>query len=468
LNDYQAFLERKMQFGENSGFTPKWIPDFLFDFQASLLDWGIRKGRFAAFEDCGLGKTPQELVWAENIVRKTNGRVLILTPLAVAHQHVTEAEKFGIEVYRSRDGKFPQTAKIIVTNYEQLHHFNPNDFVAIGCDESSILKNFDGATKSAVTEFARKLPYRSLWTATAAPNDYIELGTSSEALGELGYTDMLQRFFKNDQNTVKPMSYRHKGQNVAALNDGAKWRFKGHAETPFWRWVASWARALRRPSDLDSRFDDSTFILPKVTERQHMIKVNASAPDMLFPLPAVGLKEQRDERRRTIEQRCELAAELCNKHPGASVAWCHLNPEGDLLAKLIKNCVQVSGSDSDDEKEEKLLAFVNGQVENLVTKQTICGWGLNWQHCHHTVTFPSHSYERYYQAVRRFWRFGQTHPVTVDIVTSEGELNVLKNLQRKTKAADRMFSALVAEMNQAVNIDKNTTYKMKEKLPNWL
>src|ERR1039458_6907503 len=246
LNDYSGFLDRKAQLGGQCGFDPVWMPGFLFDFQSHLLDWNLRKGRSGTFADCGMGKTPIQLVWAENIVRKFNQSVLIITPLAVSYQTVREGEKFGIECHRSHDGTLKPGAGITVTNYEQLHHFNPQDFVGVVLDESSILKSFDGKRRSEITEFMRTRPYRLLCTATAAPNDYIELGTSSEALGELGHLDMLNRFFKNDQNTIQPMRRHIIGKN---FRDPApmveKWRFKGHAEIPFWRWVCSWARAIR-------------------------------------------------------------------------------------------------------------------------------------------------------------------------------------------------------------------------------
>lgn len=464
MNAYAEFLEAKAQLGSFDGFDPIWMPEFLFDFQKLLVDWAVRKGRCAIFADCGLGKTPMQLVWAENVVRKTNGRVLILTPLAVSSQTLAEAAKFGIEAHRSKIGELHNG--INVTNYERLGYFNPSDFVGVVADESSILKNFDGATRGAVTEFMRRLPYRLLTTATAAPNDYIELGTSSEALGELGHTDMLGRFFKNDQNTIKPMTYRHHGQNFAALDERAKWRFKGHAETPFWRWVASWARALRRPSDLGC--EDGRFILPPLTEQDHLVTAEKLAPGMLFSMPAVGLQEQREERRRTIEERCMKIAALVNDTKRPALVWCHLNDEGNRLAELIPDSVQVSGADSDDAKEERLLAFARGEIRVLVTKPKIGAWGLNFQHCSHVTFFPSHSFEQYYQGVRRCWRFGQTRPVVVDVVTTEGEREVLANLQRKATAADRMFSALVGEMNRATSIKNVIAFTKKVEVPPWL
>lgn len=462
MNDYLAFLEEKMQAGALSGFEPVFMPSFLFDWQAVLTEWAVRKGRAALFEDCGLGKTPQGLVWAENVVRYTNGTVLLLTPLAVAAQIIAEAEKFGIEAHRSLRGElYPG---INVTNYERLHLFSPHDFAGVLCDESSILKAFDGTTRKQITEFMRQVPYRLLETATAAPNDYIELGTSSEALGELGYTDMLTRFFKSQTGSIAASNFR-RGEIGEGRSTEAKWRFKGHAEEPFWRWVCSWARAIRRPSDLG--FDDGAFMLPDLIEREHVIESTRAADGMLFNLPAVDLREQREERRRTIRERCERVATLVDTRQPALV-WCHLNEEGNLLERLIPDAVQVSGKDSDEAKEEKLIAFARGETRVLVTKPTIGAWGLNFQRCAHVTFFPSHSFEQYYQGVRRCWRFGQTRAVTVDIVTTEGERGVMANLQRKARAADRMFSSLVAAMNSAITIDRAQHFTKREELPAWL
>lgn len=461
--NYASFLADKYNSGAFSGFSPSTIPPQLFDFQRSLTDWSVRKGKAAIFADCGLGKTPMQLTWADNVVRKENRPVLILTPLAVSAQTVREGEKFQIECKQSRTGKLSKG--IVVTNYEQLHQFNPNDFIGCVCDESSILKSFDGTRRAEITEFMRKMPYRLLCTATAAPNDYIELGTSSEALGELGYVDMLQRFFKNDQNTVKPMVYRNKGQNFKATYEAAKWRFKGHAEIPFWRWLCSWARAIRKPSDLG--FPDGDFILPPLIETEHLVKAETLAPGMLFPLPALGLKEQREERRRTLKERCEKLAELADTKK-QSLVWCHLNDEGDLLAELVEDSVQISGSDSDEAKEEAFLAFADGKISKLITKPKIGAWGLNFQRCAHVLSFPSHSFEQYYQGVRRCWRFGQKQIVRFDLVFTEGERDVLKNLQRKAKACERMFANLIGEMNNALQLNRDVKYETPTEVPAWL
>lgn len=457
-SDYTAFLHQKTQIENNHGFNPVFMPDFLFDFQRSLVEWSLRKGRGALLCDCGLGKGPMTLVWADNVVRKTNGNVLIATPLAVSHQFETEGTKFGIECRRSGDGK--PKGKITVTNYERLHLFNPDDYVGFAGDESGCLKDSKSVRKGIVGEFVRTLPYRLLASATAAPNDFIELGNHSEVLGELGFLDMLSMYFKNDSNTCDT------GRKYAAFGGKApQWRFKKHAQEPFWRWVSSWARAVRKPSDLG--FDDGKFTLPPLIEQQHVVDYRYVHPGEMFPRPAVGLKEQREELRATLTQRCEKMAELMTDHD-RSVGWCHLNPEGDLLEKLVPDCVQVSGSDSDDEKEEKIKAFLEGQVKRMVTKPSIAGWGLNLQFCNHTAYFPSHSFEAYYQGIRRFWRFGQERSVTVDIVTTTGGKKVLDNLQRKADAADRMFDNLILHMNDSLKVDPFRYFEKKEKVPSWL
>lgn len=453
--NYTQFLELKQQRGVDCGFEPVWVPDFLFDFQKSLTEWAIKKGRGALFEDCGLGKTPQQLVWAENVARKTNKPILILAPLAVSAQTTREADKFGIECYRSMDGKIK--SRIVITNYEKLCHFNYNDFSGVVCDESSILKSFDGARKTEITEFMRRVPYRLLCTATAAPNDYIELGTSSEAIGYLGFMDMLNRFFKNDNNNsgLRRM-----------FGETPKWRLKGHAETPFWRWVTSWARACRQPSDLG--FDNAKFKLPPLNEVENLVNAETLPDGCFLPMHAATLPEQREEKRRTIKERCERVSEIISKNGKQTVVWCQLNDEGDFLEEIIPDSVQISGSDNDDKKEKVFLDFANGSIKTLITKPKIGAWGMNWQNCCHVVYFPSHSYEQYYQAVRRCWRFGQKSPVTVDIVLTEGERKIMRNLQRKNIAAMKMFDNLVLEMNHSIKIQKVNDFIEREKIPSWL
>lgn len=452
---YAEYLKRRAQLDGNAGFDPVWMPDFLFGFQRMLTEWAVRKGRAALFEDCGLGKSPQELVWAQNVHQRTGKPVLIITPLAVTFQMEAEAAKFGIEAVISRSGKV--TAPLTVTNYDRLHLFDAGDYAGVVCDESSAIKAFDGVRRTLVTEFLRKMPYRLLATATAAPNDYIELGTSSEALGYLGHMDMLSRFFTNKENTAKSRGGRWRDQQG--------WRFKGHAEEPFWRWVSSWARAMRKPSDLG--FEDDGFVLPPLEYRQHVVKASVPADNgTLFEVPAAGLHEERAELKRTITERCEKAAELlADASPG--IAWCHLNAEGDLLTRMIDGAVQVAGSEDPDAKEEKLAAFSRGEIRALVTKPALAAWGLNWQHCHRMAYFPSYSYEQHYQAVRRCWRFGQEHPVTVDVITAPGGARALEGLERKAEQADRMFGSLVACMRDALAIRRTETYDREVEVPSW-
>lgn len=451
--DYHDFLADKEHADRYEGSEPTFVPSFLFGFQKELVDWSVRKGRAGIFADCGLGKTPMQLVWAQNVYEATGKPVLILTPLAVAYQTQQEAEKFNIEVAVSRDGSIP--APITVTNYERLHYFESSHFSGVVCDESSAIKAFDGQRRADVTDFVRKMQYRLLATATAAPNDFIELGTSSEALGYLGYMDMLNRFFTNDNRTSAQRGWGKQSQ----------WRFKGHAETPFWRWVSSWSRALRRPSDLG--YDNDGFRLPELKENHHVIEARIRQEGQLFDLPAFGMAEERQEMRRTIEERCETAADLlANNKTG--IAWCNLNDEGELLTRLIPGAEQVKGSDSVEKKEETLAAFSRGEIPKLVTKPVIGAWGLNWQHCNRMTFFPTHSYEQYYQAVRRCWRFGQKKAVTVDVITTEGGLNALKSLERKAAQADRMFSELVLHMREGLDIKRTVDYDKEVEVPSWL
>lgn len=450
--DYRTFLDRKSQIGGDHGFAPTFMPSFLFDFQAHLVDWAVRKGRSALFADCGMGKSPMQLVWAQNVVERENSPVLVLAPLSVSQQTVEEAGKFGIEAVRNMDGR-PAGARIAVTNYEKLHLFDPADYAGVVCDESSIIKNFDGTRKEYITTFMRKTKHRLLCTATAAPNDYIELGTSSEALGYLGYMDMLSMFFRNDKDSLHPAFI------------GSEWRLKGHAARDFWRWVASWARACRKPSDLG--FADGKFILPELVETEHL--VDSPVPfGELFHVPSRTLGEQRDDTRATVRQRCERAASLLDGAGEAGIHWCHLNAEADLLEQMIPGAVQVSGADPDDRKEEVFSAFRRGEVMRLITKPKIAAFGMNWQHCRRMTYFPTHSFEQYYQAVRRCWRFGQTHPVRVDAIATHGQAGVLGNLRAKSRACEDMFAELVAEMNNAISLDRMKSFPLQEQVPAWL
>ena len=460
---YAEFIQSKTHEGADHGFATTDLPAYLFDFQRDLVAWALRKGRAALFEDCGMGKTPQLLTWADQVAHHTDRPVLVLTPLAVAAQTIREGEKFGVAAARSRDGEI--TERVVVTNYERLHLFRPHDFAGVVCDESSILKSFDGATKAAVTEFMRTVQYRLLATATAAPNDWTELGTSSEALGDLGHMDMLSRFFINKEKKVSSRGgrvMRWEMSDRIGMDRPNEWRLKGHAAEPFWRWVSSWARAMRRPSDYG--FADDGFVLPDLIERTHVIDPRQAHPDHLFETPAIGLAEERQETRRTLTERCEGATAILADADRA-VAWCHLNDESAMLTRLIDDAVEVAGSDSDEAKEEKLTAFSRGEIRVLVTKPVIGAWGLNWQHAHRMTYFPSHSYEQYYQAVRRMWRFGQTRPVLVDAITTPGGQRVLRNLHRKAERADQMFARLIEHMNDALRLDDSVNEYEMEKPP---
>jgi len=451
LSDYRSFIEAKSQMSAGDGFDPLFMPPCLKDFQENLVDWSIRTGRSAMFADCGMGKTLMQLVWAENVARKTNKPVLILAPLSVSIQTVEEAEKFHIECVRSMDGKV-NAPHAYVTNYERLHYFDWSEFGGVVCDESSIIKNFDGAKKGQITDFMKKVRYRLLCTATAAPNDYIELGTSAEALGYLGYMDMLSTFFKNDEDSLHPAFI------------GSKWRFKRHAEQKFWRWMASWARACRKPSDLG--FEDGEFVLPELRTVEHTIR-SPNADGFLFDMPAVSLAEQRDDTRSTLRARCERAASLLSDGK-SGIAWCHLNDESKLIAKLISGAVEISGADDDDRKEEVFKAFRHGQIQTLVTKPKIAAFGMNWQHCAHVTYFPDHSYEKFYQAVRRCWRFGQKKPVIVESIGTSSQSGVFGNLRRKSEACDVMFAQLVSHMRNALSLNRMNEIGDREEMPSWL
>lgn len=438
---YLDFLEKKRHSIGDFGFKPNYIPEIAFDFQKAIIEKSIMKGRIAVFADTGLGKTLIQLSIAKNIIQHTNKKVLILTPLAVAFQFILEAEKLGIDdIEYSKNGV--HTKKIVVCNYERLHYFNEKDFVGVILDESSILKNFDGAIKNKITSFIKKVPYRFLSTATPSPNDYIELGTSSEALGYLGYTDMLTRFFKNNKGSIE------------VRNAGSEYYIKPHAEKDFWQWVSQWAISIRKPSDLG--FSDEKYKLPKLIETQHQVRNESplaiNGQTSLFNFPAVNFFEIKAETRNTLEQRCEKAVELANAHE-TSVYWVNLNDEAKMINQLDK-CVEVKGNMDIDKKEEILLAFSKGEIKKLITKTSITAFGLNWQHCNHTTYFPTYSYEQYYQAIRRFWRFGQKNDVYVDLVLSDGQTRIMESLQIKKEKANDMFTKLSENVNSIYEIQK--------------
>jgi hypothetical protein len=434
---YQDFLRRKTHSIGNFGFEPVWMPESAFDFQEHIIAKAVRKGRIGMFADTGLGKTVLQLSIAENIIRYTNKRVLILTPLAVAFQFINEAERIGIsDIAHSKDGAL--TAKIIVCNYERLHLLNPDDFGCVMLDESSILKNFAGKTRDQIVAFIKRVPYRFLSTATPSPNDFIELGNSSEALGYMGYMDMLTKFFKSNQGSVDSNN----------RNIGEKFYLKPHAERDFFAWVNQWSVMVKKPSDLG--FKDEGYDLPSLHVNRHMVNNSKTwcieGQDSLFAMPAKTMTEVREEQKLTVTERCEQAVQLAAGK--TSVYWCNLNDESELLASLDKDAVEIIGGMSIDRKEDILVAFARGEIKRLITKAKMTSMGLNWQHCNHTVFFPTWSYEQYYQAIRRFWRFGQKSEVVCDMVISEGQERVLEALEQKTEKAIQLYGNLVAAANQ--------------------
>jgi superfamily II DNA or RNA helicase len=433
--NYKEFINNKKHSIGDFGFESNYIPKIAFDFQKEIISKAVKKGRIGIFADTGLGKTLIQLAIAQNVVNHTKGKVLILTPLAVAFQFIIEAKKIGItNIEYSKDGNY--TKNIVICNYERLHYFNSKDFKGVILDESSILKNFEGKIKNQITSFIKKLPYRFLSTATPSPNDFIELGTSSEALGYMGYIDMLGKFFKNNNNSIDP---KHAGE---------KWYLKPHAEKDFFRWVNQWSIMIKMPSDLG--FKNDGYILPKLNITKHTVKNNSTisidGQIQMFNIIAKNFHEIRHEQRQTINERCKKAVELAKGK--TSVYWVNLNDESSLINKLDSEAIEIKGSMSIDKKEQILLDFANGKIKRIITKAKMTGMGLNWQHCNHSVFFPTYSYEQYYQAIRRFWRFGQKNEVTIDLVISDGQTRVLKSLETKTKKAIKLYENLTKNVNQ--------------------
>ena len=440
---YQEFIQSKRHLLGEFGFEPNYFPNIAFDFQNHIIEKAIKKGRMAIFADTGLGKTLIQLAIAKNIIQHTNKKVLILTPLAVAFQFILEADKLGIDdIEYSKDGKY--TKKIVICNYERLHYFNSQDFEGVILDESSILKNFDGKIKNQVNSFVKKIPYRYLSTATPSPNDFIELGTSSEALGYMGYMDMLTKFFKNNQNSVDSNN----------RNIGEKFYLKPHGEKDFFAWVNQWAIMVKMPSDLG--FSNDRYNLPNLVVNKHKVQnqslITIDGQVQMFTPIAKSMTEVRHEQKQTELKRCEKAVELSNGK--LSVYWCNTNNESALLKSMDKEAIEIIGSQSIEKKEEILLAFANGEIKRLITKAKMTGMGLNWQHCNHSVFFPTWSYEQYYQAIRRFWRFGQKNDVTIDMVISDGQTRVIEALEQKTEKAIQLHKSLTENVN---NSFKNIT-----------
>jgi hypothetical protein len=428
--EYAHYLNRKKLIDKPTGL--KTIPplnDKLFPFQRDIVSWALRRGRSAVFAGTGLGKSLMELSWAHAIHTEAGGDVLIITPLAVAAQMAKEGEKFGITI-RKCISQSEVTPGITVTNYEKLHNFDLSKFIGVVLDESSILKSYDGKTRTQLIEDCQAVPFRLAATATPAPNDFMELGNHAEFLGVMSYVEMLAMFFVHDGG------------------DTQKWRLKGHAESEFWKWMCSWAVMLRKPSDLG--YENGGFDLPPLRTHQHSVAVEYKADidtGFLFPIEAQTLAERISARRSTVDDRVEAASELVNGNDKPWVCWCNLNSESDALEKTIPGAVQLRGSDSQEKKEKILDDFASGRLRVLVTKPSICGFGLNWQHCRNTVFVGlNDSFEQVFQSVRRFWRFGQTQPVDVHFIASEIEGAVVANLRRKEADAERMAESMIAHM----------------------
>ena len=426
---YIQFLTRKLITDPMTGLASiPALPECLFPHQRDIVTWALRRGRAALFAGTGLGKSLMELAWAQAIHNETGKDILHLAPLAVSAQMDREADKFGIPA-RVVAKQGDCSSGINITNYQKLDHFDLSQFGGVILDESSILKSTDGHYRTRLIEACQQIPFRLAATATPAPNDFMELGNHAEFLGIMKYTDMLATFFTHDGG------------------DTAKWRLKGHAENEFWKWMASWAVMLRKPSDLG--YSNEGYDLPPLQFVQHMVSVDY-APNMetgmLFPIQAETLQERIAARRATVEDRVALAASV-TPTDRPFVWWCNLNAESAALAKLIPGAVETLGSDSDDVKERKLRDFSEGRIRVLVTKPGVAGFGMNWQHCSDTgFVGLNDSFEQFYQAVRRFWRFGQSKPVNCHIIASELEGATVSNIRRKEADADRMAASMVMHM----------------------
>jgi hypothetical protein len=428
---YQDFIDSKRIVDTDAGFDVSLdaINPQLFDFQKYLVQWALKRGRSAVFADCGLGKTPIQLEWAKHIVNKTNRPALIFAPLAVSFQTQREGEKFGIPVTicRSQDDVQPG---INITNYEMIHKFKPTAFSAVVLDESSILKGLYGKFRQAVTDFALQIPFRLACTATPAPNDTMEIVNHAEFLGVMTTKEVYALFFTQDFTATSH-----------------KWRLKKYAEKDFWKWLASWTRALRMPTDLG--FDNNGFILPELKIHQHTTEIQQFANGMLFVVEANTLDEQRQSRKESLEQRIARCVELIGDSDEQWLIWCDLNIESQAATKAIPGAVEITGSDSTDHKEKAPMDFVAGKIRILVTKPLIAGFGLNLQNCHNVIFLGlSHSFEKYYQAIRRCWRFGQQHEVNAHIVISESDGAVVRNIQRKEEQATEIFTQLLLNLGE--------------------
>lgn len=453
--DYMTFLKNKETAIEDSGFETEELNKHLFDFQKDIVRWALRKGKAALFEDTGLGKTIQQLAWADAVAKHEHGRVLILAPLAVSKQTAKEAEKFGIECHLCesdddvRDG-------VNITNYEKINHFDTDQFCGIVLDESSILKSYAGKTTGEMIRRFRFTPYKLACTATPSPNDFTELGNHAEFLNVMTMNEMLSMYFINDSS------------------NGIGWRLKGHSVRDFFKWIGEWAVMVKSPADLG--FDDARYQLPALNIKN--IVVESEAPEnSLFVTPAETLQERRQARKDSLVKRVNKAAEIAKDHPGQFLVWCNYNDESEALKRAIDGAYEVKGSDTEQHKENGMIGFADGSVNVLVSKPSICGFGMNWQNCHQMIFCGlSDSYEQFYQAIRRCYRFGQMNEVDVYVITSEAEEKVLKNIKEKQERHDLMSQEMLKTINLVTKEKmyglkfKHTEYKPEKtvQIPGWV
>ena len=430
--NYEDFIKSKRRIEVATGHTPRDLNEHLFDFQHAIVSWAVRRGRAAIFADTGLGKTLMQLAWADEVASHTNGIVVVLAPLAVSEQTIEQGRTFGIEVKRIPAGESPNGPGIWITNYERINAIDFASLNGIVLDESSILKSHDGKTRTAIIDACQSIPYRLSCTATPSPNDFEELGNQCEFLGVMTRTEMLATYFIND------------------AGDTGTWILKGWGQSRFWEWMGTWAVVLRSPADLG--FDGSRYDLPALTYHEHVVQTEALG-DELFSRPAQTMLERRKAQRDSIEARCAALAEIVNAEPNEPwLIWCHLNDEADLIKSMIPGCVNVQGSDSPESKTKNLLGFAHGEVQFLASKPRIAGYGMNWQHCAR-VAFVGldDSFEKFYQAVRRCYRFGQKREVQVHIFTAENEGQILQNIKRKEVLHHEMSANMIEHMRDIMN-----------------
>lgn len=422
--NYKHFLHKKDIVSVQSGFEPQDINSKLYDFQSEIVRWACKRGKAAIFADCGLGKTPMQLEWANQVHAHTKQPVLILAPLAVSKQTQREGDKFGVKVHicESQDDV---KSGINITNYEKAHKFDPGAFSGIVLDESSILKSYTGKFRNYIIESFQKTPYKLACTATPAPNDFMELGNHSEFLNVLSRAEMLSLFFVNDTADV------------------GTWRLKGHGEEKFWKWLCSWAVMLSKPSELG--YDDNGFILPQLNIIEHVIEFGKPLEGCLFAQKAETLQERRQARRESINEKIAKIKEIITQDEPWLI-WCDLNNESESISKEL-NATEITGSQPDHEKETRMLGFSSGKHRIICTKPKIAGFGMNWQHCNNVIFAGlSDSYESFYQAIRRCWRFGQKSSVNCHVITTDIEGNIVENIKRKEKDALRMRNEMIEHM----------------------